>query len=274
MKNILLIMILILGLVDTQFAHETTNKSSKIEWTNVILKNYATFRSLKDLDWGSSFLINYHQDIIACTAREFTQTYFSPGQMISIKDLDKELLWWKMYLPDEPTKFILMDSLVLRDRIEKKISILTLSKPFLTFALKNIHHRMIPLEPDVRRIRNNDTLFMVGYDNKNKLKIVQGIVETALKEKYTDNEIRIKTPEYLNFADFVGSPVVDRNGKVVGVFNRAYRLKIDHKGRIINESKVVNDFHFDYFVQATSMRSILGKDYVKESGGTKIQPPK
>ena len=79
MKNILLIIILILGVVETQFAQEPTEKSSKIERTNVILKNYATFRSLKDLDWGSSFLINYHQDIIALTAREFTRTYFSPG---------------------------------------------------------------------------------------------------------------------------------------------------------------------------------------------------
>ena len=273
MKNILLIMILTLVLVETQSAQDAIENSPKIEWSNVILKNYATFRSLKDLDWGSSFLINYHKDIIACTAREFTRTYFSPGQMISIKDLDKELIWWKMYLPDEPTKFILMDSLVLRDRIEKKFSILTLSRPFLTFTLKNIHRRMIPLEPDVSRIRNNDTVFMVGYDNKNKLKIVPGIVETALNEKYSDNEIRIKTPEYLNFADFVGSPFVDKNGKGVGVFNRAYRLKIDHKGKIINENKVVNDSHFDYFVQATSMRSILGKDYVKESGDTKIHPP-
>jgi len=37
---------------------------------------------------------------------------------------------------------------------------------------------------------------------------------------------------------------------------------------------VVSDFHFDYFVQATSMRSILGKDYVKESENTKLRPPK
>jgi len=273
MKSVLLIMILFLFMTQTQFGQGTEDKRSKIEWGNVVLKNYATFRSLKDLDWGSSFLIYYNRKIIACTSREFTRTHFSPGQMISIKDFRNELIWWKMYLPDEPSKYILMDSLVLRDRIEKKFSILTLSRPFLTFALKNIHRRIVPLEPDVSRVRNKDTIFMVGYDNLSKLKIVQGIVETVSNEKYADDDLRIKTAEFMNFADFIGSPVIDRNGKAIGVFNRAYRLKIDRKGRIINDSKMVADSHYDFFVEAVSMRSILGKDYVEDSKEADVQLP-
>ena len=272
MKNILLFIFLTLVVVKAQFAQETTDKRSKIEWNNVILKNYATFRSLKDLDWGSSFLIYYNKNIIACTSREFTRSIASNYQMISINDFIKDLVWWKMYLPDEPSKYILMDSLVLKDRIEKKFSIVTLSRPFFTFALKNIHRRIIPLEPDVNRIRNKDTLLLVGYDNKNKLKTAQGIVETTDNDKYASDGIRIRTTEYLNFADFIGSPVVDRNGKAIGVFTRAYRLKKDRKGRIINDSKVVDGSYFDYFVEAASMRSILGKDYGAESEQNKDQP--
>ena len=272
MKSIILIIILTFVLVENEFAGEIVAKKPGIEWNNVILRNYATFRSLKDLDWGSSFLIYYNKNIIACTSREFTRSIASRYQLISINDFVKDLIFWKMYLPDEPSKYILMDSLVLKDRIEKKFSIVTLSRPFFTFALKNIHRRIIPLEPDVNRIRNKDTLLMVGYTNENKLKILQGIVETVNNEKYAEDGIRIRTSEYLNFADFIGSPVVDKYGKAVGVFSRAYRLKKDRKGRIINESKVVDGSYFEYFVEAESMRSILGKDYVSTTEESKGQP--
>lgn len=266
MKHLLLILILILFFAQSQFSQEIENLKSKIEWKKVILKNYATFKSRKDLDWGSAFLIKYNTGIIACTARDFTGTIYTPGKMLLIKDFDKELLSWMMYLPDDPSRYILMDTLALKDRIERSFSIFYYSRPFLTFALKNIYRHIIPLEPDISKIKNKDTVFLVGYDNYNQLKIVRGIVATALNEKYADDDIRIKTEEYLNYADFVGSPIVDQNGKAIGVFNRAYRLKIDKRGRIINENKMIDDSHFEYFVNGASMRSILGKDYGIESG--------
>lgn len=258
-------LVLILVAVERQFAQDVEDLKSRIAWKKVILKNYATFKNRKDLDGGSAFLIKYNTGIIACTARDFTGTTYTPGGMLLIKDFDRELLWWKMYLPDDPSKYILMDTLALKDRIERSYSIFFYSRPFLTFALRNIYRHMIPLEPDIRRIQNKDTVFLVGYDNDNQLKIVRGTVATALNEKYADDDIRIKTEEYLNYADFVGSPIVGRDGKAIGVFNRAYRLKIDKRGRIINENKLVNDSHFEYFVNGVSMRSILGKDYGKLS---------
>ena len=266
MKHLLLILVIILLIAEKPFAQESEKLKSKIEWGKVILKNYATFKSLKDLDWGAAFLIKYNSGIIAITARDFFISTLTHGQIMSIKDFDKELLGWKMYLPDDPAKYIIMDTLAFRDKIERSFSLFLYSKPILTFALKNIHRRMIALEPDVRRIKNKDTLFLIGYDPKNQLRIVRGIVATALNEKYADNDIRIKTEEYLNYADFVGSPIIDQEGKAVGVFNRAYRLKIDKRGRIIDEKKEVSDAHFDYFINGTSMRSILGKDYISNAG--------
>ena len=271
LKHLLLILLLIMVMVERPSAQEADQLKSKIEWDRVILKNYATFNNLKDLDWGSAFLINYNTGIIACTARDFFRSTLTHGQILSIKDFDRELIGWKMYLPDDPSKYILMDTLAFRDKIEKTFSVFINSKPVLTFALKNIHRRMIPLDPDVRRIKNRDTLFLVGYDNMNKLKITRGVVETALKEKYADDDIRIKTEEYLNYADFVGSPIIDKDGKAVGIMNRAYRLKIDQRGRIISENKIIENSHFEYFINGTSMRSILGKDYISNSGNPNLK---
>lgn len=67
----------------------------------------------------------------------------------------------------------------------------------------------------------------------------------------------------MNYANFVGGPIVDKYGKAVGVINRAYRLNMSKKGKIINDNKIVEGSYFEYFVNGTSMRAILGKDYNK-----------
>lgn len=128
MKYFLLMLVLILVAVERQFAQDVEDLKSRIAWKKVILKNYATFKNRKDLDGGSAFLIKYNTGIIACTARDFTGTTYTPGGMLLIKDFDRELLWWKMYLPDDPSKYILMDTLALKDRIERSYSIFFLFK--------------------------------------------------------------------------------------------------------------------------------------------------
>lgn len=263
MKCFILIMFFFFVFIGDQMAQRIEDPISFVKWKNVVLNNYATFNSFDTLNWGSGFLIKYKNEVIACTARDFTGTTYSRGKMLYVKDFDKELRYWKMYIPDDPTQYVVIDTLILKERIERKFSIFLYSAPFLTFSIKRNNDRIIPLEPDIRRVINKDTLYLVGYDYDHNLKIVQGIVETPLNEKYADPEIRLKTNIFLNYANFVGSPIVDKYGKTVGVFNRAYRLNKTKKGKIINAGKIVEGSHFEYFVNGTSMRTILGKDYGK-----------
>ena len=261
MKYILLIIIFFFVVIEKQMAQKIEDPISYIPWKQVVLNNHATFKSRNDLNLGSGFLLKYKGGVIACTARDFTGTILDHG--ILIKDFDKELNSWKMYVSDDPSQFVTMDSLILKGRIEKSFSIFYMSMSFLTFSIKQTNNNLIPLDPDIRRIMNKDTLYLVGYDYQHNLKIVQGIVETPLNEKYSEPEIRLKTNVYLNYANFVGGPIVDKNGKAVGIINRAYRLNKSKKGRIINDNKIVEGSHFEYFVNGTSMRSVLGKDYGK-----------
>lgn len=260
MKRFILITILFL-VVNNSMSQDIGDPISFVQWKKVILSNYATFKSLNKLDWGTGFLVKYKNDVIACTARDLIGTPFTSG--LYIKDFDKELVSWEMYIPDDPTQLVVVDSLILRDRIEKKFSIFLYSAPFLTFSIKQNNNSIIPLDPDNRRVKNKDTLYLVGYDYDHNLKIVEGIVETPLNEKYSEPEIRLKTNIFLDYPNFVGAPIVDNTGKVVGVMNRAYRLNINRKGKIIDANKRIEGSHFDYFINGTSMRTILGKDYGK-----------
>jgi hypothetical protein len=256
MKYIIAVAFFFFGIIENQMAQRVGDPVSFIKWKNVVLNNYATFNSFDTLKYGSGFLIKYRNDTIACTLRPDIR-----GGMPTIKDIGKDLNYWQMYLPHNPAQNVVMDSIFLKYKILKKIYIIFDSDLVLTFSVKNKNNNIIPLEPDNQKIRNKDTLYLIGYDYDHNLHIVQGIVKTINNEKYSEPEIRIKTEIFLNYPNFMGGPIVDRFGKVVGIINRPYRLKIDTKGRIINPDKVAEGSHFEYYAEGISMRSILGKDY-------------
>ena len=255
MKYVILIAIFLLS-GEKLLAQEVGDPILFIKWKNVVLSNYATFKSLDTLNQGSGFLIKYKNDTIACTMRpDIRET------MLYVKDFGKEFKYWEMYVSQNPAQKVIMDSLFLKYKIVKKISIILYSDLILTFSLKKKNNNIIPLEPDNRKVRNKDTLFLIGYDDNHNLRIVKGIVKTVSNERFSDPQIRLKTNVSLFYPNFVGGPIVDKNGKVVGIFNRAYRQNISNKGRILNPTKVVEDSHFEYFAEGISMRSVLGKDY-------------
>jgi hypothetical protein len=263
MKHAVLIFLLVMVVMKFAAGQSIGDPISFIPWKKVVLSNDAEFKAGK-LNGGSGFLIKYKNDTIACTARDFTGTTYTRGKMLYIKDFANEMKYWRMYVSDDPSQYVVLDSLFQKERIEKKYSIFLYSAYYLTFSLKQKNKNLIPLEPDVRRIPNKDTLYIVGYDRDHNLKIVPGVVEMALNEKYAETEIRLKTDFFLYYTNFVGAPIVDKNGKVVGLVNRAYSLYKNKKGRIINDNKEVDGGYYEYFVNGTCMRSILGKDYWKD----------
>jgi hypothetical protein len=256
MKYILALALFFFVIIESQMAQRVGDPISFISWKNVVLNNYATFNSLDTLKWSSGFLIKYKNDTIACTLRPDIK-----GGLPTIKDIGKDLKYWEMYLPHHPSQNIVMDSIFLKYKILKKIYIIFDADLVLTFSIRKKNNDIIPLEPNNRKVKNRDTLYLVGYDYDHNLHIVPGIVKTINNEKFSEPEIRIKTEVSLAYADFMGGPIVDKDGKVVGIIYRPYSLKIDNKGRIINPDKIAEGSHFEYYVEGISMRSILGKDY-------------
>ena len=248
---------LLMAMVAT--AQNIEDPVSHIDWKRVVLANDAEFNAGK-LNWGSGFLIQYYNDTIACTARDFTGTTYTRGEMLLIKDFKKEMKYWNMYFPDQPSQFVGLDTLVMPERIERKVSILMFSANYLTFSLKKKNSNIIPLDPDAKKIPNRDTVFIVGYDRDHNLRIVQGIVEMVANEKFADTEIRIRTDVYLGDPGFAGAPIVDRQGKAIGLTNRSYYLFKNKKGRIISDKKPVEGGYYEFFVNGTTMRMVLGKN--------------
>ena len=234
-------------------------ESDSIKWKKVILRNSIEFKNREDINHGSSFLVKLDTITIACTSRYFTGTY---NNFLTQKDFQSELTSWKMFQLNSDGNHVIVKSIYNEKRIEKNSSIISIINPFLTFTV-NDNPLIESLEPDTSKIKNKSAVYIVGYDNENNLKVIEGLVETALNSKYVTSEIRIRTKEYLKDLNFIGSPIVNTKGKVIGVFNRAYALKKNKKGKIIAFDKASPDSYYEYFVNGTIMRKILGKKYGK-----------
>lgn len=84
------------------------------------------------------------------------------------------------------------------------------------------------------------------------------MVQTPFNEKYSMPEIRLRTDVYVNAADYIGAPIVEKSGKVVGLVNRAYWLTINRKGRVIDPGKEIEDSHIECFVQGDYHENSFG----------------
>jgi hypothetical protein len=263
MRTILLAIAFSLALPQIGLSQNIEDLVSFMPWKNIVLCNEASFKNLGKLNWGSGFLIQHNDKIIACTARDFTGTVYTHGEMLKIKDFESEMNFWKMYISDNPGVFLMIDSLSEKDKIEKSFAVFMISKPYLSFTVRELNNQIVPLLPNLNKVRNGDTLYLAGYDNSHNLKLIQGIVETPLNEKYADPEIRLKTDDFMYYRNFVGGPIVNKNGEAVGLINRAYRLHKNKKGKIISDESNAEGSYFEYFVNGTSVRSVFGKEIKK-----------
>ncbi|WP_282037321.1 hypothetical protein [Saccharicrinis aurantiacus] len=258
MKYYILMMIISVGIKYYKLENEL-NHLKPTKWTSVVLRNEAKFKNRDDINYGSSFLVKLDTGVIACTARDFTGTHYTHGEMLSVKDFSNELLSWKMYTVPNKLNFISVKSLALKERIESFYN----PRTFLAFNVNLQEGSIDALEPDVSLIKNKERVYIVGYGSDDKLRIIEGVVETSDNAKVARLDLRIRTKEFLSHWNYVGSPIINKEGKVIGVFNRAYRLKYNNKGRIVSEKKDIDDSSYKYFVNGTQMRLILGKKYGK-----------
>lgn len=104
--------------------------SNTTRWDKIVLRNEAKFKNREELNYGSSFLIKLDTGIIACTARDFTGTHYTHGEMLKIKDFPNELISWKMFLLNSPSDFVSVKSIALEERIEKENSYFTIPDHF------------------------------------------------------------------------------------------------------------------------------------------------
>jgi hypothetical protein len=196
--------------VDTAVQHLVSGRQ-------VLLTNYAYFKGHKEVMYGASaFLVNYRNKVYAVTAKHMLGPDMGIKPEIKPRDLNRYLIEWVMFprIPVHPkTDTIKVRSGGLNyDSLDKDILLLEVTGP------KGIY----PLTPAFTIPTRGDRLYIIGcpYSQRN---CKQNIYPVTF-ERYEAETSMLDCIITMNFelAGFSGAPIVNANGKVVGVFTSGW----------------------------------------------------
>jgi len=167
---------------------------------------------------GSAFLIKYRNDTFAITAKHIL-AILKPD---SLKNLtfDNFIKKWTMSPLNNESETVIIDQLLNEDTTEILKSDTLFKKDWLVFSIKENRSKVIPLEFRDTPLVKGEKLYIIGWTRH----MTEGAQRVYEFEFYKTNGThflmkKIIAPE--KTGGLSGGPVVDRNGKLVGIVSNS-----------------------------------------------------
>lgn len=184
----------------------------------VLLTNKAVFKAHKDEMMGaSSFLINYNSKVFAVTAKHVLGEAMGVEPEVLPRELNKYLLSWKMFPrvainPKTDTVKVSGGSLNYN----------SLDRDILLLEVINTKFSILPLTPDFNLPKKGDKLYIIGcpYSQEKCRQNIYPITFDSYEEETSMLNCIITTK--FELAGFSGAPIVNANGKVVGILTSGW----------------------------------------------------
>jgi hypothetical protein len=190
------------------------------EWPQIALTNNIQYKNgdryiLPSFTYaGTGFLINNGADTLAVTAKHIL--LIARNKRTNTVSINKDLLLWSMKPKGNYTDSAVIDKLINDDTSEiiegSKSTIL--ERDMLVLSIKKSSKNIYPLKPRYSMPRNGEKVYLIGsaYDDA-----TYSVNEGTVIGKYgLDIIINFKNPILPGAS---GSPVIDGNGFLIGVFS-------------------------------------------------------
>ncbi|TCC93772.1 serine protease [Pedobacter frigiditerrae] len=212
MKSITLFFILISVSLNS-FSQE---KLSSKKFDEIALVNGITFIDSKfdQPKFSCGFILKYGNDTLAITAKHLLNIIKSDH--MKAVSLESSIKSWSLYPLTKKDEFIITDKLLNENKSELLADKSTYINDLLVFSIKQNHSKVKPLEIRTTVLVEGEKLYAVGWTRKMESG-EQRVYEFEFY-KISGNRILLKdviVPEL--FGGLSGAPVVDENGKVVGI---------------------------------------------------------
>ncbi|RZK59246.1 MAG: hypothetical protein EOO91_05735 [Pedobacter sp.] len=212
MKSTTLLVFLI-SLTLNSFAQE---KISSKKFDEITLVNGITFFDSKfdQPKFSCGFLLKYGKDTLAITAKHLLNVIKSDN--MKAVSLENSIKSWSLYPLTKNNELIITDKLLNENKNELLVDKSTYINDVLVFSIKENHSKVKPLEIRTTALVAGEKLYAVGWTRKMESG-EQRVYEFEFY-KIFGNRILLKdviVPEL--FGGLSGAPVVDENGKVVGI---------------------------------------------------------
>ncbi len=197
---------------------ETWMEKSVIEWPELVMTNKVEFSDTTYTNFGNAFLIEASSDTFAVTCKHIFML-FRDETNNSIY-LDNNFKQWQIYPKGKPQKAIRLGELLNGNKNEVTGEFNTLkSRDWIIFKTKN-ESNFTPLKIRTRPVSNGEIVYAPGWafkqTSENPSLIKMQVFKNLGPYFYTTT-----LTENVDPAGRSGSPVVDKNGYLVGIVSGA-----------------------------------------------------
>lgn len=221
-KLILVILLLSLGCKDQPEPEKEAWIDEPVsEWPDFALTNEISFADTTYTNFANSFLVDTGKDTLGVTCKHLFMVFRNQLGLEGI-DLGNDFRYWKLYPKNEKEKYTFLEHLINTDPEENIGHFNSLKvRDWLILKVDQQNPDLYPLKIRYMPIKKNEVVYSVGWGMKqqdNSQPVLQ-------KFKFIDNLGDYYYTSALS-SDALpmgrsGSPVIDKNGYLVGILSGA-----------------------------------------------------
>ena len=219
MKNVALILVCIMIMAGCKNSPQVI-KESWIEkpvssWPDFALTNEISFTDTAYYDIANSFLVNTGFDTIGVSCKHIFMVFENKIGLHSI-DLGDKVNYWNMYPKNHKEKRVTIKRLINKNPNEQIGEFNTLKvRDWILFELEEKNSQLYPLKIRYTPVKKNEIVYAVGWGIKQKDNSQPALITLQCFENLGDY-FYIK-PSKNQPHGMSGSPVIDKNGYLVGI---------------------------------------------------------
>ncbi|WP_430815785.1 trypsin-like peptidase domain-containing protein [Carboxylicivirga sp. RSCT41] len=186
-------------------------------WPYFALTNEIRFQDTTFYDLANSFLVDTGHDTVGVSCKHLFMVFEDQLGLNTI-DLGNSFIHWKMYPKNYKKRSVAVKSLINRNPNEQIGGFNTLKEhDWIVFELQDVANELYPLKIRYTPVKKNETVYAVGWgmnqtDNSQPAVIQLQCFSNTGNCFYTSTLNNGTHPQGRS-----GSPVIDRNGYLVGI---------------------------------------------------------
>ncbi|MCB0459407.1 MAG: trypsin-like peptidase domain-containing protein [Flavobacteriaceae bacterium] len=221
MKNVALILIGIMLMFGCkkppQMIKESWIDKPVSSWPDFALTNEISFTDTTYYDIANSFLVNTGFDTIGVSCKHIFMVFENQLGLNSI-DLGNEFNYWNMYPKNHKEKTVTIKQLINKNPNEQIGQFNTLKvRDWIIFKIEEQNNQLYPLKIRYTPVNSNETVYAVGWGMMQKDNSKPALIELQCFKNLGDYFYIKPLKTNTHPAGRSGSPVIDKNGYLVGI---------------------------------------------------------
>lgn len=204
---------------ETQTIKEPWIDKPLSQWPNFALTNEISFKDTTYKDLANSFLINTGYDTLGISCKHIFLVFQYQLGFTSI-DLGKDFNYWKQYSKNDNEKSVVVKRLINKDSQEKIGQFNTLKiRDWILFEIDKNNLDLYPLKIRYTPVRTNEIVYAVGWGSQQIDNSTPALAKLQCYMNVGDYFYTKPLTIDVHPAGRSGSPVIDKNGYLVGIIS-------------------------------------------------------